>query len=227
MSRALACVASMSFWWSCAQSTTLAGVVFDGGVVLGADSRATEGSLIADSVCDKLHVLCENCAAGGCGTAADADEISRHVALDLRLERLGRSVSTARPSTALHRIDGVKALLRKRLRAAQVQCGYVLGGVDDRGPSLYRVEPDGATSKSNYAAMGSGQMPAISAIEAARFKPETASKDHAVDVVRRAVEAGIAGDTGSGGTVHLIVLDTPDPGTTGVKVTRLQYRARR
>ena len=35
--------------------TTIAGVIFKDGVVLGADTRATEGSIVADKNCAKIH----------------------------------------------------------------------------------------------------------------------------------------------------------------------------
>jgi 20S proteasome alpha/beta subunit len=37
--------------------TTIVGVVFDGGVVLGADTRATEGDTVADKNCEKIHYI--------------------------------------------------------------------------------------------------------------------------------------------------------------------------
>ncbi|KAK7253380.1 threonine-type endopeptidase [Aureococcus anophagefferens] len=207
------------------RATTLAGVVFEHGVVLGADSRATTGSIIADSSCDKLHPLCGNCWAGGCGTAADADELTRHVALDIRLRGL-RAATTAIAAPAavdVATVDEARGLLRRRLKSSRLQCGFVLGGVDATGPKLYRVEPDGATASSKYAAMGSGQFGAIARIEAARHAP-TASRDDAIGVVRCAIEAGIACDTGSGGEVHLVVIEPGDAGA--VVATRLQFEAR-
>lgn len=34
--------------------TTICGVVFNGGIVLGADTRATEGPIVADKNCEKV-----------------------------------------------------------------------------------------------------------------------------------------------------------------------------
>jgi len=50
--------------------TTICGVVFKGGVVLGADTRAT-GELIVDKNCAKLHYMAPNIYCAGAGTAAD------------------------------------------------------------------------------------------------------------------------------------------------------------
>ncbi|CAF87365.1 unnamed protein product [Tetraodon nigroviridis] len=40
--------------------TTIAGVVFKDGVVLGADTRATSGDVVADKMCAKIHHIAPN-----------------------------------------------------------------------------------------------------------------------------------------------------------------------
>ena len=37
--------------------TTIVGCVFKDGIVLGADTRATEGPIVADKNCEKVRVL--------------------------------------------------------------------------------------------------------------------------------------------------------------------------
>ena len=40
--------------------TTIAGLIFKDGVILGADTRATEGNIVADKNCFKLHYMAPN-----------------------------------------------------------------------------------------------------------------------------------------------------------------------
>ena len=40
--------------------TTIAGFVYKDGVILGADTRATEGNIVADKNCFKLHYMAPN-----------------------------------------------------------------------------------------------------------------------------------------------------------------------
>lgn len=47
-----------------------------GGVVLGADTRATGGKTVCDRNCDKIHILAANIACCGAGTSADAVRIT-------------------------------------------------------------------------------------------------------------------------------------------------------
>ncbi|KAF5176748.1 Proteasome subunit beta type-7, partial [Thalictrum thalictroides] len=43
------------------------------GVILGADTRATEGPLVADKNCEKIHYMAPNIYCCGAGTAADTE----------------------------------------------------------------------------------------------------------------------------------------------------------
>lgn len=40
--------------------TTICGITFKDGVILGADTRATEGPIVADKNCEKIHFLAKN-----------------------------------------------------------------------------------------------------------------------------------------------------------------------
>lgn len=40
--------------------TTIVGILFKDGVILGADTRATEGPIVADKNCEKIHYLADN-----------------------------------------------------------------------------------------------------------------------------------------------------------------------
>ena len=139
------------------QSTTLAAARCATGVALAADSRATEGTVIADSKCDKLHELAENVYAAGCGGAADADDVARLVALELRTEHLRRTMSSAAPTKNRGRVAAAKSGIVARLRSAPLGCAFLIGGCgfDDEGPALYRVEGDGSAAESQFATMGS------------------------------------------------------------------------
>lgn len=60
-------------------------VAFEGGVVLGADSRTTTGSYIANRVSDKLTPLHERILCCRSGSAADTQALSDIVKLNLEL----------------------------------------------------------------------------------------------------------------------------------------------
>ena len=46
------------------------------GVVLAADTRATEGPIVADKNCEKIHFIAENIRCCGAGTSADTENVT-------------------------------------------------------------------------------------------------------------------------------------------------------
>lgn len=51
--------------------TTIVGLVYKDGIVLGADTRATAGTIVAEKACEKIHYISPNMYCCGAGTAAD------------------------------------------------------------------------------------------------------------------------------------------------------------
>jgi 20S proteasome subunit beta 2 len=60
---------------------------------LGADTRATEGPIVADKNCEKIHYIAPNIYCCGAGTAADTEFTTNLISSQLELHRLstGRS----------------------------------------------------------------------------------------------------------------------------------------
>ncbi|CDJ68122.1 proteasome subunit beta type 7, putative [Eimeria necatrix] len=83
-------------------------------------------------------------------------------------------------------------------------CAIVLGGVDIRGPSLYKIHPHGSTDSASYAAMGSGSLNAMAVLEAG-FK-DGMTQEEAVALVCSAITAGVMNDLGSGGNVDICII---------------------
>lgn len=51
-------------------------IYVQGGVVLGADTRSTSGSTVADKNCEKIHFIADNIYCCGAGTAADTENVT-------------------------------------------------------------------------------------------------------------------------------------------------------
>ncbi|ODQ50037.1 proteasome component PUP1 precursor [Saitoella complicata NRRL Y-17804] len=179
--------------------TTIVGVIFDGGVVLGADTRATSGPIVADKNCEKIHYLTPNIWCAGAGTAADTEWTTQLISSQLELH----SLSTNRKP----RLITALTLLKQYLFRHQGQIGayLVVGGVSFDGPSLYTVHAHGSTDKLPFVAMGSGSLAAMAVLESSWKKSLT--RQEAMDLVTRAISAGIFNDLGSGSNVDLCVID--------------------
>lgn len=61
---------------------------FQDGVILGADSRATNDKIVADKYCPKIHYFAPNIYCCGAGTSADCDQVTKLIASNLELHRL-------------------------------------------------------------------------------------------------------------------------------------------
>merc|ERR1711865_704425 len=69
--------------------TTIAGVIYKDGLVLGADTRSTNGDTVADKNCEKIHYIAPNIYCCGAGTAADTEAVTGMVSSHMELHRLG------------------------------------------------------------------------------------------------------------------------------------------
>lgn len=49
------------------------------GIILGADTRATEGPIVADKNCEKIHYIAPNIYCCGAGTAADTEAVTGNI----------------------------------------------------------------------------------------------------------------------------------------------------
>ncbi|KAI8905619.1 proteasome subunit beta type-7 [Gorgonomyces haynaldii] len=178
--------------------TTIVGVIYKDGLVLGADTRATEGPIVADKNCEKIHYLAPNMYCCGAGTAADTEFTTNLISSKLELHRLMTGRTT--------RVDTAMTMLKQMLFKYQGHIGaaLVLGGVDLHGPQLYTIAPHGSTDKLPYVTMGSGSLNAMAIFES-RWKADM-TRDEAVELVKDAIESGIFNDLGSGSNVDVCVI---------------------
>jgi 20S proteasome subunit beta 2 len=178
--------------------TTIVGVLYKDGVVLGADTRATDDTTVAEKNCEKIHYIASNIYCCGAGTAADTEYTTRMVASKLELHRLnsGRQV----------RVTSANRMLRQHLFNYQghVSAALVLGGVDINGPYLGSIHPHGSSDRLPYVTMGSGSLAAMAVFED-RYKPDM-NEQEAKELVADAIRAGIFNDLGSGSNVDVCVI---------------------
>ncbi|XP_078501972.1 proteasome subunit beta type-7-like isoform X1 [Lissotriton helveticus] len=205
--------------------TTIAGLIFKDGVVLGADTRATDDMVVADKNCDKIHFITPNIYCCGAGVAADAEVTTQLISSNMQLHAL----STGRTP----RVVTVNRMLKQMLFRYQGHIGasIIVGGVDCKGSHLYSIYPHGSTDTLPFVAMGSGSAAAIAVLED-RFKPNLERED-AKQLVREAITAGITCDLGSGSNVDLCIITKEgteslrgydSPGQSGHRLGSYRYR---
>ncbi|KAI5306302.1 proteasome core particle subunit beta 2 [Ascosphaera pollenicola] len=183
--------------------TTIVGCIYDNGVVIAADTRATSGPIVADKNCEKLHRITPQIWCAGAGTAADTEFTTALMSSNLELH----SLSTGRAP----RVVTCMTMLKQYLFRYQGHIGayLVVGGIDPTGVGLYTVHAHGSTDKLPYVTMGSGSLAAMSVFET-MWKPNL-NKDQAIELCSEAILAGIFNDLGSGSNVDVCVMEKNKP----------------
>lgn len=178
--------------------TTIVGVVFDKGVVLGADTRATAGDLIADPDCIKIHDLAPNIYAAGAGTAADLEYVKLMMRSELEMQRLYTGSES--------RLSHVESRLTHHLFRYQGHVGaaIIVGGVDVKGPQLVTINPYGNSMRLPFTTMGSGSLAAMGVLET-KYR-DNLTQEEAIELVKDAIEAGIFNDLFSGSNVNITIV---------------------
>ncbi|GAA95345.1 uncharacterized protein L969DRAFT_70511 [Mixia osmundae IAM 14324] len=184
---------------STSTGTTIVGCIFDDGVVLGADTRATEGPIVADKNCEKIHYITDNIRCCGAGTAADTEFTTAMISSNMQLH----SLSVGRPARVVTAMTMLKQYLFRY--QGHVGAALVLGGYDVSGPQLFTVAPHGSTDKLPYVTMGSGSLAAMAVFES-KWTAKMSRQD-AMDLVAEAIEAGIFNDLGSGSNVDVCIIE--------------------
>ncbi|KAL1458408.1 hypothetical protein WDU94_008564 [Cyamophila willieti] len=178
--------------------TTIVGAIFADGVVLGADTRATDDTIVAEKNCQKIHYMAKNIYCCGAGTAADTQVTTDLIASQLELLKL----NTGR----IPRVITANRLLRQMLFRYQghVSAALVLGGVDETGSHLFCIYPHGSSDTVPFCTMGSGSLAAMSVFESG-WKPNM-TEEECKKLVRDAIAAGVFNDLGSGSNIDLCVI---------------------
>jgi proteasome beta subunit len=182
------------------KGTTTVGLVFEDGVVLATEKRATMGYLIASKKAKKVYQIADRIGMTTAGGVGDAQQLARIMTVECSLYQIrrGRQMSVAAASTLLSNI-----LNNNRYYPFYVQ--LLVGGVDENGPGMYSVDAlGGAIKEEEIVATGSGSPMAFGVLED-RFQ-KGMKREEAVSLAVRAVRAAIKRDAGSGEGVHVIVI---------------------
>jgi len=185
--------------------TTIVGLVYANGVILGADTRSTNDTTVADKNCEKIHYISPNIYCCGAGTAADTEKTTELISSQMELLRLNTGGSSGGEGQRSRVVTACTLLKRMLFRyQGHVSAALVLGGCDVRGPHLYQIYPHGSTGKLPYTTMGSGSLAAMACFESDFV--DDMSEEAGLVLVQRAVLAGIYNDLGSGSNVDTCII---------------------
>ena len=173
--------------------TSTVGITYDGGVVVGADHRATMGHFIANKSVQQLCRISDNIALTTAGLVGHAQSLSRVLAAELKLFELKRDM----PMT----VKGAATFTANILSGRPHYVQLLIVGVDPSGPSVYSIDSAGGSIPDTYCATGSGS-PYMYGVLEDQFKTGM-SKDQALSLAAKALLASAQRDAASGNGMDL------------------------
>jgi proteasome beta subunit len=191
--------------------TTTVAVKVNGGVILGTESQATMGYLVASDTAPKILPITDRIAMTISGSVADAQQLINNIRAIAKLESLekGRELSVK----AISRLTS-SILFRNRMFPLITM--LIVGGVDEEGGHVYMLDPLGSMlEEEEFTATGSGSVVAYGVLED-EFR-KNMSIDEGKQLVMRAVNAARRRDIASGGSIQLAVINKE-----GVNITKEQ-----
>uniref|UniRef100_A0A0G4GKW6 Proteasome subunit beta n=1 Tax=Chromera velia CCMP2878 TaxID=1169474 RepID=A0A0G4GKW6_9ALVE len=178
------------------KGTTTLAFVFNEGIIVAVDSRASMGTYISSQSVRKVIEINDFLLGTMAGGAADCSFWERHLAKLCRLHELREKerITVAAASNLLANIFFY-------YRGYGLSCGTMVAGWDHRGPSLYFVDDNGSRIKGERFSVGSGSPYAYGVLDSGYRKDLTI--DEAVELGRRSIYHATHRDGASGGVVRV------------------------
>ena len=200
--------------------TTIVGICCEDGVILGADTRVTMGSIVSGKTKQKIHRIADKIYCCTAGTVADCDyamKKSIHL-LNLHKLRLKYLIDNNNEDESLDSIDMILSSLINSCNTIEFhhepQIALILGGYDYLGPRLYSIND--ISSQCAYCSLGSGSSKSYSLLENElqniginitefdQYIIPNLSITEAINLIRKSVLAGIHNDLGSGSHIDFV-----------------------
>ena len=180
--------------------TSTIGITFDGGVVVGADHRATMGHFVANKSVQKLFKIGDNLALTTAGLVGHAQSLARTLAAEVSLFESRRG--------DLMTVRGAATLTANILSGRSHWVQLLIVGVDSEGGSVYSIDSAGGSIPDTYCATGSGSPYMYGVLEDGYS--DNMSRQDAVGLAVRALSASAQRDAASGNGMDLAVISTKD-----------------
>ncbi len=180
--------------------TSTIGITFKGGVVVGADHRATMGHFIANKSVQKLFKIGENLALTTAGLVGHAQSLSRTLSAEVALFQLRRQ--------QLMTVKGAATLTANILSGRPHWVQLLIVGVDPDGSHVYSIDSAGGSIPDKYCATGSGS-PYMYGVLEDGFK-DNMTETEALKLAARSLHASGQRDAASGNGMDLAVITAKD-----------------
>ncbi|KAH8283172.1 hypothetical protein KR054_012589, partial [Drosophila jambulina] len=178
--------------------TTAVGFIYQGGIVLCADSRITQGNVILSESVLKAMPVSNHIMGMLAGGAADCSFWIRTLAWEscLHERKYGEPLSLLSAATIISNVA-----MEEKANGRSLWMGMILAGRDRSGPALIRIDGDGYIHQGTAFAVGSGSARALGILDNG-FDHRLTDKQ-AFDLCLRAVYQAALANPETGGSVSL------------------------
>ncbi|XP_040142670.2 proteasome subunit beta type-6 [Ictidomys tridecemlineatus] len=174
-------------------------VQFDWGVVLGADSRTTIGSSIANRVIDKLTPIHDHIFSCRRGSVADTQAVADAVTYQLGFH----SIEMNEPPLVHTAASLFKEMCYQYWE--DLMAGIIIAGWDPQGGQVYSVPMGGMTVRQSFAIGGSGSSYIYGNVDATYHEGMT--KEECLQFTANALALAMERDSSSGGVIRLAAIE--------------------
>ena len=180
--------------------TTILAVAYDGGVVIGADSRTSSGAYIANRVTNKLTSVTDKIYCCRSGSAADTQAISQIVAYHINFYEMELNEAPL-VKTAANLFRELCYTYRDQMSASIIVAGW-----DKRfGGQVFAIPLGGMLAPRKFALGGSGST-YIWGYADSHYKSGM-TKEECIEFVKNCISLAINRDGHSGGVIRLAVIN--------------------
>lgn len=196
--------------------TSIMAVAYDGGVIIGADSRTSTGVYISNRASDKVTAVDERIYVCRSGSAADTQAVSDYVTyfLDSHRMELGKAP----------KVETAANLFRELCynNKNMLMAGILVAGWDAvKGGQVYSIPVGGALLERPYSIGGSGSTYIYGFCDAYYRPGMTADQCH--EFVVKALSHAMARDGSSGGLIRTVKIDAAGAERKMVPGDKLPY----
>lgn len=182
------------------KGTTTIGAACKDGVILASDTRVTMGFYVAHKHGKKVYRIDDHIAMTIAGTVADAQQVVDILTANAQLYK----INNGRP-LPINSAARLVANLMFSARYYPLQTEALVGGVDESGPHVFRLDPFGTVTEEKIVSTGSGSPVAYGVLEDA-YKEDMAIAE-LLPIIVRAVDAAMKRNAGTGDSFNVSVID--------------------
>lgn len=169
------------------QGTIGAAVVYDKGVLFGADKKITSRLIKPNSI-EKIFKVDQHVGVISSGLVGDARRLVQLARKEAQENRMYYE-EKIQVETLVKKISGIKQLFTQYAGMRPFGVSFIIGGVDETGPRLFETEPSGALAEYVGIAIGKGKKEANKQLEKG-FK-ESMTQDEAIKLILDALQKAL------------------------------------